>query len=80
MKMTAPGLAVKNPSIKLTQPPAAEVGCRLNASKRRAAGAGYEDCLGPVPLKVGLSLLAELRLYFATKENVMYFTAANATR
>jgi len=80
MKMTAPGLTVKNPRIKLTKPPDAAVGCRLNTSKRRAEGAGYEDCLGPVPLKVGRSLLRELRLYFATKENVVYFSAANATK
>jgi hypothetical protein len=80
MKMTAPGLTVTNPRIKLTKPPDAAVGCRLNTSKARAAGAGYEDCLGPVPLKVGRSLLRELRFYFATKEKVMYFSAANATK
>jgi hypothetical protein len=80
MKMTAPGLTVTNPLIELREPPARTAGCELNISKWRSKGAGYEECLGFVPLKVGRNLLRALRLYFATKENVLYFSAANATK
>lgn len=32
------------------------------------------------PLRIGLNVLEKLNLYFATKENVLYFTAADAEK
>jgi hypothetical protein len=41
--------------------------------------AQYTECVGSeAPLRIGLDVLEKLHLYFATKENVLYYTAADA--
>jgi hypothetical protein len=41
--------------------------------------AQYTECMGDeAPLHIGLDVLEKLHLYFATKENVLYYTAADA--
>jgi hypothetical protein len=42
--------------------------------------AAYLNCYGSPPLTIGLDLLRHLRLYFATEEHILYFTAADAGR
>jgi Aspartyl protease len=80
MKMTASGLTVNNPRINLRPPPSGDLGCRLVVSRGRVEGAGYTNCMGAVPLRIGRRLMKSLRLYFATKEKVLYFSAADATK
>jgi Aspartyl protease len=76
MPITAPGLTVKNARVQLSKP---RKGCTLLSSARRKGGAGYdESCMGAYPMKLGRSVLQELRLYFATKEEMLYFSAADA--
>jgi hypothetical protein len=71
MKLTANGLAVVDEKIRLTDPPS-KTTCRL-ANKGDAIG--YTDCLYRYPLRLGSGVLRRLHVYFATKENMMYFTA-----
>lgn len=40
--------------------------------------ATYKNCYGSPPLSIGLDVLQHLRLYFATKEHILYLTAADA--
>lgn len=55
--------------------------CRLQTSGGADNAAHYTGCLGnEAPLHVGLNILEKLHLYFATKENVLYLTAADASR
>ena len=42
-----------------------------------ASVAGYSGCVDH-PLTIGTRVLRQLRLYFATKEKVLYFSAADA--
>ncbi|HEY4210655.1 MAG TPA: retropepsin-like aspartic protease [Steroidobacteraceae bacterium] len=75
MKLTTPGLTVTNAKIRLREPPR---GCSVDVPGRASNGVGYEGCGGVYPMALGLSVLQKLHLYFATKENVLYFTAADA--
>lgn len=75
MKMTARGLSVTNADVELI--PGAK-GCIVSHHSGPQNSAGYENCYGPQPLRLGLDLLRHLRLYFATEEHVLYFTAADA--
>lgn len=76
MAITAPGLTLNNALVRLL-PRHASCGLALSSGPDRAAQ--YTDCLGDeAPLHIGLDVLEKLHLYFATKENVLYFTAADA--
>ncbi len=78
MQLTASGLTVKNSRITLT---ARDKNCRLATRGRKGGGTGYNDsCIGVYPMKLGRNVLEQLRLYFATKEKMLYFTAADATK
>lgn len=77
MKMTAPGLSVTNPNITLLPAPPYSASCSLVT---RSTSTAYERCLGYFPMKLGRNVLEKLRLYFATKEKVLYYTAADATK
>ncbi|HEY2416602.1 MAG TPA: retropepsin-like aspartic protease [Steroidobacteraceae bacterium] len=72
MQMTAKGLNVTNVAIVLTDynKPACELSTRDGA-------AAYAGCYGAYPLEIGLDILSKLHLYLATKEKVLYFTAAD---
>jgi hypothetical protein len=59
--------------IRLTPAPAAV--CRL--SERPDGVLGYDGCYGGYPLVLGREALRKLHLYFATKEKMIYFTAAD---
>jgi hypothetical protein len=75
MKMTARGLSVTNADVELVP---GSKGCTVSSSAGPERSAAYADCLGSVPLTLGLDVLQHLRLYFATKEHILYFTAADA--
>jgi hypothetical protein len=72
MKLTAAGLSVTDEKVKLIDPPAHGT-CRL---ARKNDAIGYTGCLYRYPLKLGSDVLKNLHIYIATKENLMYFTAA----
>jgi hypothetical protein len=44
----------------------------------RQGATGIANC-GALPLRLGLNVLSKLHLYLAIRENVLYFTAADAT-
>lgn len=75
MKMTAQGLSVTNADVELVP---GSKGCFVSTSAGPQRSAAYADCHGVVPLTLGLDVLRHLRLYFATKEHVLYFTPADA--
>lgn len=77
MKLTTPGLAVSNAMIQLR----ADNSCKVVVKTFEGHTAGYSGtgCFGQYPLELGLDVLKKLRLYFATKEQVLYVTAADAT-
>jgi hypothetical protein len=77
MAITAPGLILNNTRVRLlTQSPT----CRLNVNSGPDSAAQYVDCLGDdAPMRIGLGVLEKLHLYFAMKDNFVYYTAADAT-
>jgi len=77
MKMTTPGLSVTNADVQLI--PGAK-GCIVSKNAGPEGSAAYLNCYGSPPLTIGLDLLQHLRLYFATEEHILYFTAADAGR
>jgi hypothetical protein len=79
MAITTPGLNVTNTQIQLAKRPMKE--CSLQLRGRGDGVAQYFNCIGnEAPLHIGLNVLEKLHLYFATKENVLYFTAADAQK
>lgn len=81
MSFTTPGLSVSNSKIFLG---AARLHCTFQPSGKPDGAAQYggdNTCLGSeAPLFVGMNVLEKLHLYFATKENVLYVTTAEAHR
>jgi hypothetical protein len=80
MSLTASDMQVRNTRIRLVPPPplgrAKTCSLRMSAS---TGAVGYADCEGIFPMQLGRNVLESLRLYFATRENVVYFTVAGAT-
>jgi len=79
MKLTASGLQAEDVKVTLRAP---IKHCKMEVGMvRKSRAAGYSgDCLGVFPLLLGRNVLEGLHLYFATRENVMYFTPASATK
>jgi hypothetical protein len=77
MALTTQGLSVTNVQIQLVRNIA---GCRLQQLFQADGAAQYDDsCYGhEAPLQLGLNILQELHLYFATKEKILYVSAADA--
>jgi hypothetical protein len=76
MAITAPGLTLNNTRVRL-DPRRSTCGLDVYNGPDRAAQ--YTECMGDeAPLHIGLDVLEKLHLYFATKENVLYYTAADA--
>ena len=71
MQFTAPGLKVLNPTIALV-PGLKDCGLLI----REHGVTGYTYCSDAYPVYIGLDILLKLRLYFATKERMLYFAAA----
>lgn len=77
MKITAPGLVISNSKIELRR---YDDGCKLIGTRKGKAANYGDDCDGVYPLRIGRNVLQQLRIYFATKEKVMYFSGAEATK
>jgi len=75
MKMTAKGLSVTNADVYLVP---GNKACQVSSDVGPEHAVGYANCSGNPPLILGLDVLRHLRLYFATKEHMLYFTAADA--
>jgi hypothetical protein len=71
-------LGVNNPNITFLPPPPFNAYCSLEM--RSGKGAECKNCLGYFPLQLGRNVLEELRMYFATKEKGLYYTAADARK
>jgi hypothetical protein len=85
MQMTARGMTVRNSRIQLVEPATQRAsgkltGCKLETSGRTGGGAGYSGCENTYPMHLGRNVLNQMRFYFATKEKMIYFTLANATK
>ena len=78
MKMTTDGLTVVNANVRLDSSAQGKA-CGVTAGGRTGRAAGYTGCFGMHPLYLGRNILDKLRIYFATKENVVYFTTADST-
>lgn len=78
MALTANGLRVANAHIYARKSTDCEKKSNLRIDEEGALGFG--QCYGAYPLTLGLSVLKDLRIYIATKENKMYFTAWDAHR
>jgi hypothetical protein len=77
MTLSGTGFQVKNAQIRLVT--AKPSYCSLGHGSGSAAM--YTGCMGgEAPLKLGLDVAQHLHLYFATKEKVLYFTDAAASK
>lgn len=82
MSLTAEGLAITNTKIKLVKLDRSTLtSCTIKKEIGKDRVAGYSGspddfCYGVYPLKLGMNVLQKLHIYFATKEKMMYFTAA----
>jgi hypothetical protein len=73
MRITAPGLNIANARIGLVRDP-------VNACDLQRGHSQSSRCAGAQPLVLGRNVIGKLRLYFATKENTLYFTAADPAK
>jgi hypothetical protein len=77
MTLSATGFQVNNAQIRLNT--AKSASCSLTHGPEHAAM--YTGCMGgEAPLKLGLNVAQHMHLYFATKEKVLYFTDAAASK
>jgi hypothetical protein len=78
MSLTTEGLKVINADIVLSPNPI-RGHCSFGKSPEADGAVRYLGCGSFVaPLRIGLQVLEQLHLYFATKERVLYFTRADA--
>ncbi len=76
MALTGRGITIRNAQIELVTGKA-----DLCSLSTKFMVAHYEDCKGAeAPLRLGLNVARRLHLYFATKERVLYFSDAAATK
>jgi hypothetical protein len=79
MALTGDGISIKNAQIVLYSP-RLPLSCEL-LSHGPDDAAYRERCYGAeAPLYLGLNIARRLHLYFATKEKILYFSDANATK
>lgn len=77
MTITGPGLSISNSRIQLTDP---KKNCDVTKRTATSKAAGFENCYGSYPLVLGRGVLDQLRVYFAMKEKMIYYSSADATR
>lgn len=83
MALTGSGITITNANIRLVPRPlvVAGSGAGCGLTTHGAGGvAHYDGCIEPAPLTIGLDVLRRLHLYFATRERVLYFSEASATK
>jgi hypothetical protein len=77
MALTAPGINIKNTKVLLFK---SHTKCGHMATKfDKVKATGFSDCIGSFPLRLGLNVLKELRIFVSNKEKVLYFSRADAT-
>jgi hypothetical protein len=78
MTISTEELKIVNADVRLEH---AQSYCELGQSRDRAKAALHSGCYGAeAPLKLGMNVISKMHLYFATKESMLYFTAADAGR
>jgi hypothetical protein len=75
MALTAKGLEVRNSRIRLID----LKGCEANYSARPQRPIGCGNVMNASPFSIGTDLLGKLRVYIATKEEMVYFTRADSS-
>jgi hypothetical protein len=78
MTISAPGLAINNARLRLDT--SSSKGCVPSKRISDTKAAGYTGCMGIYPLTLGRDTLSKLRIYVATKEKMIYYSSANATK
>jgi hypothetical protein len=76
MAINSHGLSVVNARIALVVKQKNGSECEIAA---KDGVVGYTTCLSVHPLTLGRNVLSKLHIYIATKQEVMYFTAADAS-
>jgi len=81
MSVSTNGLKVANARIREWEEPPKKALCTVLGTYRGDENAAmYTNCRGgEPPLLLGMNVVQQLHLYFATKEQMLYFTAADAT-
>jgi hypothetical protein len=77
MRITAPGLDIANTKVEVRR---FNDRCALIKPRKDRPARYGSECDGAFPLAVGRNVLEALRIYFAMKEKVMYFSRADATK
>lgn len=76
MALTAQGINVRNARIRLSN---RGKGCaQAVRATHEVKAIGYSNCEGVYPLTLGQNVLSRLRVYVATKENMVYVSRADA--
>jgi hypothetical protein len=77
MTISTDDLKIVNADVQLEH---AQSYCDLGRSRDKTHAALHSGCIGSeAPLKLGMGVISKMHLYFATKESMLYFTAAEAT-
>jgi hypothetical protein len=74
MSLMTPAFQVKNAVIVLM--PQRNKYCFVVQRGSKDAVTGYDGCLVEHPLQLGISVLSKLRIYFATREQMLYLSPA----
>jgi hypothetical protein len=75
MSLTTPAFQVRNAVIVLLPPHNKD--CFVVKHGSKDSMTGYDRCMGEYPLQLGISVLSKLRIYFATKEQMLYLSPAD---
>jgi len=81
MTLSGIGLSNEDVRVELVSEPAVPASCVLTAHRTGAYYYQGDECRGiEPPLYLGLDVVRHLHLYFATKEQVVYFSDAEASK
>jgi hypothetical protein len=75
MSLTTPAFQVRNAVIVFL--PQKNKYCFVVKRGSKDSMTGYDGCMGQHPLQLGLSVLSKLRIYLATKEQMLYLSPAD---
>ncbi len=79
MDLTNEGLTVMNAKVRLSNTHGTGSDCFATKIHGVSRAAGFNRCYNVFPLNLGQNVMQKLHLYFAMKEKMLYFTAADAT-
>jgi len=75
MNLKTPAFEVRNALIELS--PQDDKFCVVTKHGFKDSMTGYDECRGRYPLRLGIGVLSKLRIYFATKEQMLYLSPAD---